>query len=185
TAYIVIRNNQFLATDHPVVADAVAQRWQSNGHETLADLPAFQQVLARTAPNDGERAAHLQWYVEPLGMARVLRAAHGGRRKRGADTLQVLESQGFAALEGVGGHVTLNTGEHEILHRTFVAAPAPRKLAARMLEFPNGAALDPATWVPAKVSNYDALRWNMRGAFDHSKSLVNALVGEKFFDDLL
>jgi hypothetical protein len=55
-----------------------------------------------------------------------------------------------------------------------------------MLAFPNGGALAPPAWVGNSVGNYFTLRWRMGDAFEHSKTLVNALAGEEtFFDEFL
>lgn len=185
SAYLIVHQNQLLATDHLAVVHNVIQRWQGKKLATLANLAAFQQTHSRTRFSEPQTVAHVHWFVEPFGLARILRATAGGRTKRGTDMLQVLENQGFAAVEGLGGQIALHTAEHEILHRTFIYAAAPRKLAARMLQFSNGAALEAPAWVPANVANYVALRWDMQNAFEHSKSLVNELAGEKFFDEFL
>jgi hypothetical protein len=183
--FVALHQGQLLATDHPVALAEVLHRWKGKPGESLAAVEAFQATLQRTTLEGLAGTEHVQWFVEPLGFARVVRAANGGRLKRGTDMLQILENQGFDGLQGVGGRLALGTGEHELLHRTFVHAPGPRRGAARMLDFPNGGPLGPAAWVPHNVANFVSLRWNMAEAFEHSKSFVNELAGADFFDEFL
>ena len=45
----------------------------------------------------------MRWFIDPLRYAETMRAASGGKKKRGTDILKVLRNQGFDAIEGVGG----------------------------------------------------------------------------------
>ena len=184
-AYIVLHNGQLLATDHPAALGEVLQRWKGMAAESLANSDTFQATMARTELEGGDIAAHAEWFVEPLGLARVIRSSNGGRLRRGTDMLQVLERQGFDVLRGIGGQVAVATATHELLHHTFVYAPGERRLAAKLLDFPNGGPLAPPTWVPHDIANYVSFRWNMAQAFESSKTLVNELAGANFFDEFL
>jgi hypothetical protein len=186
-AYVVLQEGRLLATNHPVALAEVLARWQGESKDSLAGSEAFRATLARTELEGGDVASHVEWFIEPLGFARVVRAASGVQLKRGTDMLQVLERQGFDAVTGLGGRFALDTGNHELLHRTFAYAPGERRLAARMLDFPNGGALVPPAWVPGDIANYVSFRLNVAQAFENSKTLVNELAGagENFFDEFL
>jgi hypothetical protein len=106
--------------------------------------------------------------------------------------LRVLPNQGFDAIQGVGGYVYLSTGDQEIVHRTMVYAPAVEdeqdsryRRAARMLEFPNTDTLQPQDFVARDLGSYFTFNWKMREAFEHSKSLVNELLGGEKDGDLM
>src|SRR5437879_6215010 len=132
---------------------------------------------------DGERQ-HVRWFIEPFGYAEASRAAQGGKKKRGTDLLKVLQTQGFTAVQGVGGHVFFATENVEVLHRTFAFAPPTRQgqekydLAMRMLDFPNSdpGTLEPQPWALPDVASYLSLNWKMREAFGHSETLVDAIL---------
>ena len=143
----------------------------------------------------------MRWFIEPLGYAETTRAAEGGKKTRGVDLLKVVQTQGFAAIHGVGGHVYFAGGaggpasddRPEILHRTCVYAPAVKRspegkskdkydLAMRMLDFPNSTApgaLDPQPWTLPDVASYLSFNWKMREAFDYSGTLVDAVMDDK------
>jgi hypothetical protein len=112
--------------------------------------------------------------------------------------LKVLANQGFKAIQGLGGHVTLATGKHELLHRTFIYAPpvtidgkpAPERyeLAARMLQFPaktQAEGLTAQSWIPRQLATYGTFNWKMKEAFGHSETLVNEIAGEEVFREVI
>jgi hypothetical protein len=106
----------------------------------------------------------------------------------------VLKNQGFDAIRGASGHITLGTEQHEILHRSFVYAPRDPKaaegqkyrLGARMLEFPNKPTVQPPAWVPSNVGTFAALNWNMKDAFGkYLASIVDEFADGPVFDEVL
>src|SRR5439155_7310366 len=169
--------------------------------DSLATVVAFTESLKHcTAASNGVRH-HVRWFIEPFGYAEASRAAQGGKKKRGTDLLKILQGQGFTAIQGVGGHVFFATDagglvkedRPEILHRTYVYAPAVKRaagannpdkydLAMRMLDFPNSSttdALEPQPWALPDVATYLSFNWKMREAFEHSSTLVDAYIGDK------
>jgi hypothetical protein len=120
-----------------------------------------------------------------------MRVANGTPKKKGQDMLKILKNQGFTCIQGLGGYVNFMADRYEILHRTFIYAPAvkpgPEKyeLAARMLKFPNGTEFMPFDWIPREVATYASFNLDMQNAFESSKTLVNEVVGDEVFEDVL
>jgi hypothetical protein len=188
-----ISGEQLIVTDDRGTIAGIIQRLDGKAKDSLAGLRAFEATQAQCAKAaEGERQ-HIRWFVEPFGYAEVTRAAQGGRKKRGTDILKILQRQGFTAVQGIGGHIFFATGGTEVLHRTFIyAPPAPRSagdevkdkynLAMRMLDFPNSpnaGALEPQAWALPDVASYLSFNWKMREAFDHSETLVDAIINDK------
>ena len=163
----------------------------------LSDLPSFTYVMSSVEEASSDREPDLRWFAEPFGLVNVVRASNRARnehavRKRAQDNVKIMASQGFDAIQGVGGHVNLMTEDHEALHRTQVYAPGEKgatlkyRLAANMLRFPNGDPLSPQKFVPDDVGTYASVNWKMKEAFGFVDTLVDALAGaEGFFDDFL
>jgi hypothetical protein len=198
-AYYYIKDDVLVATDDAKVATEIAGRFAGAAKDSLATVAAFQQTMVLTGKAAGGGGHHLRWFVEPFGYAEVSRAIQGGRRKRGTDMLKILKEQGFTGIQGVGGNIAFATGTEEILHRTYVYAPpaagkegdhakSKYPLAMRMLQFPNSAKptdLDPQSWAMADVASYLTFHWDMRNAFEMSKTLVDAIAGDEgVFDDI-
>jgi hypothetical protein len=187
-----LRDNRLVASTHEGVVKFVLSRFNTAGDDTLAKLPAFQEIMkGAKAPGATAAQAEVRWYIEPVGLAEVLRAASGGRKKRGTDMLKVLVNQGFGAIQGIGGYVFLMDADKELTHRTLIYAPpvtkTPEKykLAARMLSFPNAPQLAPQDWVPRDVSTHATFCWRMKEAFEFSKTLIDEAAGAPVFDDVI
>jgi len=184
-SYYFVKDNMLVATDSYNTIDAIAARFGNKEPKgSLAGVKAFDYTMDIAEKEKGELEHHVRWFIEPFGFAEARRAAEGGRKKRGTDMLKILQQQGFTAIQGAGGYIFFDTGDEEILHRTYVYAPAVRPqgekydLAARMLQFPNGGQLAPQNWALSDVGAYLTMNWKTQDAFKYSETLVDAVAGE-------
>ena len=191
--FLFVKQQRLVAvTDQKEALDILA-RLDGNAKQVLGETGAYQYVMARCAEAAGELQPLVTWFVEPLGYAHAVRAAAGGRKQRGKDRLKILGDQGFDAIKGAGGYVTLATEKLEVLHHTFIYAPAIKQegeaaqqkyqQAFRMFDFPDGSDLQPPAWIPRELATYVTFNWRMQEAFGYSQSLVDAFLGEGFFED--
>lgn len=196
-SFYFIKDETLVISDHRKVSEEIVGRFGGKATDSLATVEAFKFTMERNLKEAAGTRHHVRWFIEPIGYAEASRAAQGGRKKRGTDLLKVLPAQGFTAIQGLGGYVFFATGSEELLHRTYVYAPAVKRpagaapnkdkydLAMRMLNFPNGGDLEPQAWVMNDVGGYLTLNWKMQDAFKYSESLVDALAGEKgTFDEI-
>lgn len=190
TATYFVHENRLVAVDHQLVAAEIFSRFASTVKPTLAGVEAFTASVERCEKAAAGAPPHVRWFVEPFGFVEVRRAAKAGRISSGTDFLKVLKNQGFDAVQGFGGYVNFNTGEQEILHRTFVYAPPVNgktgnvaedkyKLAARMLEFPMTNQLVSQDWVPRELAGYLSFNWKVQNAWKHCASLVDEVIGDE------
>ena len=176
-----VHNDLLAATDNVRVLESILGRVGHTKDDSLAAVPAFQAVLARCKAAAGDLAPHARWFVEPIGYADAMRVSQP--KKRGTDMLKILKTEGFTAVQGLGGFVNFSANQYELLHHTFIFAPGNPtgerfSLAARMLNFPNGGTFSPANWVPRDIATYAALNVDTKNAFESSKTLVNQVVGD-------
>ncbi len=193
-SFYFTHENQFVAVDHRKSAIELAGRLQTPGGATLSGVAPYQVIMERSGKSAGGVAPHVRWFCEPFGYATANRVLQGGRKRRGPDLLKVLANQGFKAIQGLGGLATFSTGAHELLHRTFIYAPAVPNaepgqkylLAARMLNFPNGGGLQPLPWIPAQLSNHISFNAKIKEGFEYVGTLVNEYANEPdVFEDVL
>jgi hypothetical protein len=196
TAFYCIHEDQLVATDRQDVLANIISRFTEPGTGLLADAAPFVETERVVDQAFGETPPHVHWFLEPFGYAEISRVYNGGRKRRGADILRVLQNQGFTAIQGLGGKIALKTDEHDVLHRSLIYAPAVERkpgdlgrtkydLAARMLDFPNTDGLLPESWIPRGLGTYLTFNWKMEDAFWHAESIVNELAGDDVFKDVI
>lgn len=185
-----IREDLLVVSDNLRVIDGILARQNQTKNDSLGRLAAFDAITKRCRTAAGELVPHLRWFIEPFGYADAMRLSSSQPRKKGTDMLKIFREQGFTAIEGVGGFVNFSVAPYEILHRTYIHAPGNKTgerftLAARMLDLPNGGTFTPPDWVPRDMANYVAGNVNTKNAFENSKTLVNDIVGDEVFEDVL
>jgi len=195
TSVFCLHEQLMCATDSVAELEGILARYET-GSGGLHQAEVYQAVVARSAAHSGDAQPHIRWFVAPLSFAQTFRDAHPERlRPKGKDLIEILSNQGFGAIEGVGGLVTLRASErHDVLHATSIYAPPVEgakederyTMAARMLDFPNGDSLQPRPWVPRGLAMHASFNWKVREAFEYSSTLVDELVGEKgIFEDVI
>ncbi len=191
-AVYCLREEVLIASDNLHVMEGILGRFAGRGADSLAALPAFSGVMARCQAEAGDLEPEVRWFVEPFGYTEAARiASPPEHRRKGTDMLKILKKQGFTAIQGVGGFVNLVVGKYELLHRTAVWAPPVKlgeekyELAANILDFPNGGDFEPQPWVSRDVASYASFNLKPKKAFEASKTLINAIVGDEVFEDVL
>ena len=186
-----VHEDQLVAADHAQVLLAIIGRLQGSGAKSLKQAVAYQAVQT-ACDSSARQQTHFSWFVDPFRYVSVIRASQGHPAIQGVDLLKVFGRQGFDAIKGIGGRVSVATGDHEVLHQTYIYAPPVEtangekyRLAARMLDFPNHGELVPQQWVPGNASGYTSFSWKAEKAFYALKPLVNEIAGDKIFDDIL
>ncbi len=183
--------NRLFAVDHEDTAIEIMKIVQGANLPVLADQPAYRKTFDRIEKEQQE-APHLVWWVEPIAYARVAREAAAVQRRQRTDLLQAVANQGFEALRGMGGFLTLGKGDFELLYRGYLYAPPVAEageeryeLAARLLAFPGDDPLDIQAWIPEGVSSYASATWDIQSSYQYIGALIDEIAGEEgFFEDL-
>jgi len=133
---------------------------------------AERKGLARSAPD-------IRWYIQPLGYVEAVRAATPEQdRRKGKTLIQVMRNQGFDAVQGMGGYISVNLETYEILHRTAIYAPQPWKKSMKMLVLPDAKDFAPQAWIPRDVATYTTISIDILNAFDNFGPMFDELFGE-------
>jgi hypothetical protein len=185
TAVYFVKSDLLCATDNRLEAEEMLRRFDGGAGDRLVDAKAFQVTMQRCAKSSGGVLPEVRWFVDPFGYARALRSLGSPDEKiRGKDYLAILSTQGFDAIQGLGGYVSLAVGgSFEFLHRTSVYAPPipgePAKYlkAMRMMEFPNSQELQAQGWSPRKLATYRTFSCDLANAFEYFGSLFDAIAG--------
>ncbi|MEX0866906.1 MAG: hypothetical protein WD030_06070, partial [Pirellulales bacterium] len=197
TAVFFIHDGQLIGVDHRAEAEAIARRMAGQANDSLSSWVVYQKVRARIDQDAGDLTPEVKWFIEPFGYVEAMRIIGPQEEKRGKDMLKTLKNQGFTAIQGFGGNVNFAVeGGRDILHRTYIYAPAVERaadddnkdkydLAARMMKFPNNPMHDPPNWVPRDLATYTSGYVDLANAFEASSTLVNELADAEVFEDVI
>lgn len=187
-AALLLHGDLLIVADNTAAIAAVLQRQEGAAAKSLADVPAFEAVMARCIKDAGEDAVpQIRWFVEPFGYAEAARVNIPERDRRpGKPLTETLKKAGFDAFAGLGGHVSFATEGYEFVHRTAISAPQPYEKSMKMLSFPNGADFVPQPWVPRDVATYTTTFVDIATAFQNLGPVADEFIGEPgAWDDVI
>ena len=176
TSYLAAFSGKLIVTDDlPLMHDLISKI----SGEKVASKPLVEDAdfIASRKELKVSDTANIEYFVRPLGIAKVIRDIGGKRSRSGADLLVVLKNQGFSAVKCVSGEIWFAEGAADISHRGFVLADFPLPKAAAVLDFPNEAMTEVPKFVNAAATSYLATKWNSQEAFWKIESLVDELAG--------
>ena len=190
TNYQIIANGWLLVSDNDTIFRDVLKRIVAPKkimvEETLAKKKSFAAIQERAQFKDHD--AQIRWYVDPFGyiqLAQMLEDESLSIRKSRDDRAGMLKDQGFDSFQGMGGNISIATGDHEILHRTFTYAPKRPAVKNGMrifelFEFSTGSeSTEPADWVPKDCSAHIVANWEFTKALGSIHPLYDSFVGEE------
>ncbi|WP_413433197.1 membrane or secreted protein [Crateriforma spongiae] len=179
--------------------DAIQGRAPS---DTIGDAELYSTIRSRSEAaikDDVQRLGDdvpgvpmgVQWYAEPFAMGEIAREAFHVDRRGNVQILELLQNQGFDAIQAAGGTVAIGTGDFDWLHRGVVIAPPTAEddqryqLGARILQFPNRPRPEIPDWVGGDTANFMRLSWKVGDAFLALETLVDEAMGSEVFMDTL
>jgi hypothetical protein len=151
--------------------------------KALTEVESYQVVMKRCI---GDMPAGAQpiirWYIEPLDYGESVRTVLQHRspaaqnRPSRTSIFSILKEQGFDAIRGVGGVVSVKTEAQEAVYRTFVNTKKPYRLAMQMLNFPDNANFAPPSWMPSDLARCTMFYVDPLAVFDNIGVLFDAIV---------
>ena len=173
------KDNLLVAADHMGTVEGILARLGGKKGNALADVAGFQAVGKRCQKDAGKAAPQARWFIQPLGYLEIMRTLRGERgHRKGKSLVDVFKSQGFTAVQGIGGFIDFGVDKYELVHRTAIWAPPPRKLGMKIFTFPNNKEFTPQLWVPSNVASYGTLYCDLLNAFDNFGPLFDDVVGQ-------
>ena len=190
-AYYMFFQNWLIGSDQLHLLKLLADRITEPSADSLATVEAYQVTMKRCLDDvPADTAPIIRWYIEPLGYGesvRVLsRSSIAQNRREKSSIFSILKQQGFDAIQGIGGIVSIKTEDQEVVHRTFIHTKKPYRLAMRMLEFPDNTNFAPPTWMPGDLARCTMFYVDPVAIFENIGVLVDAFLGEEgVWDDIL
>ena len=198
TASIFLYRDRLGASDNADVARGILARMK--GGEALKDAEGYKATMRKSAAEADGLKPNVKWFVSPFEYDLAATTLEDARMiPDKEDTFTMLREQGFDAVKGVGGQISLAVDSlRDLVHHTVIHAPpkegaegkpAAEKydLAMRMFELPNATSeLTIEDWTPREVASYKTASVNIQNVFDHLGSLFDAIAGyENAFETTL
>ena len=180
-----IQDKVLCGVDDRAEAEAMLKRFAGGATDNLKSVPAYTATMERCHKESGSLEPEARWFIEPFGFIFAERTLRQTPRHRGQDFAKILYENGFDAIQGAGGYFNqLVEGHIEFLVRTSVYAPPVKdkendplrwNLAMRMMQLPNGPAVEPQSWTPRMVASYTTMNVSLADAFDNVGPLFDAI----------
>ncbi|SMP51365.1 hypothetical protein SAMN06265222_103263 [Neorhodopirellula lusitana] len=187
---IALTGERVIAADRQSVVTELLDAISDGGRESsLAKDEVYQSVIKQVAERTEIQTpgTNLDWFVRPLAMGRIIRDVAKVDRGNKVKILNLLEDQGFDAIKAMGGTVIVAQEDFDLLHRGYIYAPPVTnkpdryRLAARILQFPNGDLYNLPGWIPASTASVTQVNWKLESAFWAIESLVDEAFNDQIF----
>lgn len=139
--------------------------------DSLATNENYQAVTKKLGSAD----AQVCWYVD---IAQILNVVAQAAAEQGGNAGQIealLQAVGLNQLRAAGGTVDFATDEFDSVARTFIYVPGEPTGLLRMAALP-AIAPEPEAWVPAEVSSYQSISWDIDEAYVAARDLINTFL---------
>jgi hypothetical protein len=189
TATYFTKGELLCGSDDLAEAKALLASYGGAAKDRLTANATYSETFRRVNAESKSLEPTLTWFIDPFAFDSALRTVAERKNSDNRDLMRILQEQGFGAIKGVGGHVTLSPDlSRDVVHRTAVYAPpkagatgkkAVEKydLAMRMLELGNRDDLTAEEWVPRMVASYRTVSIDVQNAFDNVASIFDAMAG--------
>ncbi len=176
TFYSIVGLQLLSADDEQLMKDLIARvKGKPTAGKALETDSVFIEGREQFKPSN---EAQTEYFVRPIGFAKILKSIGGKRRSGNTDILAVLSNQGFAEIQCICGEIEFGAEDYDLRHRGFTLANQPLPKSAAILDFPNKAKEEIPNFVTEKVSSLLVGFWNSQQAFWKVEGLVDELAGE-------
>jgi hypothetical protein len=177
TFYSIVERQLLSADDEQLVKDLISRaKGKPTTGKTLGEDMVFTEGREQLQPTKNSQA---EYFVRPIGFAKILKAIGGKRRGGNTDLLAVLANQGFSSIKCVCGELQIGSQEYDIQHRGFTLTDVPLPKSAGVLDFPNKATSEIPDFVTSEVSSLLVGFWNSQEAFWKVEGLVDEIAGQE------
>ena len=176
---LFVKNGDWIfAADEADVLGYMMAASQAAPVQSLVTTEDYKSALAHLASTDSP--VDLEYFVRPLGFARVLRSMAKISVSPKKDMIRKLERQGFDSIPAACGRVSISPeGEFDVFHDCYVVSNSPKPRSVQILDFPNNSPQQVPAWASSNLSGVMSMAWNVRDAFWKVDGLVDDVADAK------
>ncbi len=158
-----VKEDLLIVASSVSLIEGVLQRWAGAPGNSLADLPAFKSIAARTRPQAGEKV-QVRFFFDPFGLNDLNRSSSRGKKED--DLMNELKKAGLDAFKGIGGFFSFDSNNYDFFYRAAACAPKPHRKGMAIFQFVESDDFVPPCWVCAPLSAYTTVCIDLRKSFD-------------------
>ncbi len=182
-SFYSLSSNQLLAADDLVTITELLAAQRSAKEDSLANSELYKQAQSKI-PTEGDEP-ELEYFVRPIGFAKLLRSISGKPTKNQSDVLLILDKEGFGDLQCIAGNIQISAEPFDFFHHAYMVAKKPLATSVQILDFPNVAKLVAPDWINKESASVLSFSWDIKEAFPKFKGIVDAFVGPGTFDEMI
>lgn len=159
----------FIACSDLVGLERLATRWSGGPVDwpTLADNRRFTTIMSRCVGTQGERP-QISFYADPLAFFRQVVPASAGT----GVVLAMLPTLGLNDIEAIGGSTIIAPPDFDSISHFHLLLGSPRRAVLALVR-PKSGSTTPEDWVPASVSSYSTINWDIASTLQGIEQLYD------------
>jgi hypothetical protein len=182
-SFYTVSNDQLLAADDMATITELINAQTGDKADSLAKSALYQTVQAKVQI-EGE-ATEIEYFVRPIGFAKLLRSMSAKPSNNQADILKILDNQGFSDLECFSGNIQMASNSFDFFHNGYLIAKKPAQKSVQILDFPNLSKLAAPDWISKETASVLSFSWDIKKAFSKFKGIVDEYVGDGTFETVM
>lgn len=189
-SFYTLSKNQFIASDDVDTIKELLAAQSGDKADSLAKSDLYKTAQAKLSSDkkSDTNSPELEYFVQPIGFANLLRSISGKSSGNQVDLLKILDNRGFNNLKCVVGYLQFSADRFDVFHEGYLFTGAPLSTlpeSVQILDFPNVAALTAPAWINAKSAGVVGISWDLEKAFLKFEGIVNDFIGGNQFLGLL
>lgn len=171
-----IKDSFLVVGNTPQTLKSILTRWDGSHDGVLAENQVFRYVSDACRDSSQDAAPLLNWFVDPLGIAKAVVAAQPQNAMQAGMILSLLPAIGLDKFKGIGGSFDMARGDYDMVSRMIVYMEPPVKGVLNVFQFNPGSQVPPR-WVTADAESYFTIHWSVDRAYLAIEGLVDSFQG--------
>ncbi|MGY8766904.1 MAG: hypothetical protein ACKVH8_00565 [Pirellulales bacterium] len=168
----VIKDDTLILSNKTAALEDILEYWDTPRESSLYDNHKFTTIISSSRGTKDE-PAQLTWYVDPIELIRI-----ASKNIPGSSLVLVfLPVLGVDGIQAVGGSSIMATEDFDTVSHLHVMLERPRSGVIEMIA-PKNTNPTPDDWVPADVTTYMTLDWDVDQTYNELEKLYDSMQGE-------
>lgn len=168
-----VKEGTIIISSNDGVLKTIHRTWTTGKGDTLSKNQRFAAIMRRCRGAKDE-TPQITWFVDPMEIVRNRLQQNTITR---VTTMAILDTLGLKGLHGVGGSLALDTKNFDLIGHVHMLLNNPRTGVLEAIALGSGP-MTPPRWVPANVSGYTTMHWDVEKVYAKTSKIFDSFSGE-------